>query len=62
MIRTPEVKMKQAQCEIDAALAKRARARKLCDEAEEELIIARIKMQEAEHEAAKKRQAGTAEQ
>ena len=51
MIRTPEVKMKQAQCEIDAALAKRARARKLWDEAEEELIIARIKMQEAEHEA-----------
>ena len=53
MIKTPDLKIKQAQCEIDAALAKRNRARKLWDEAEEELVMARIKMTEAEREAAK---------
>ena len=46
-MKIPEDKMKQAQCEIDAAMAKRYRARRLWDEAEEELIIARIKLEDA---------------
>ena len=45
-MRTIEDKAKQAQCEIDAAIAKRNRARQLWDEAEEELVIARIKLEE----------------
>lgn len=53
MIKTPDLKIKQVQREIDAALAKRNRARKLWEEAEEELVMARIKMTEAEREAAK---------
>ena len=46
-MRTPEDKVKQAQAEIDAALVKRARGSKLWAEAEEELIMAEIKMQDA---------------
>ena len=53
MIKTPDLKIKQAQCEIDTAIAKRNRARKLWEEADEELIMARIKLREAEREAAK---------
>ena len=46
-MKTPEDKVKQAQTEINAALAKRARGSKLWAEAEEELIMAEIKMQDA---------------
>lgn len=53
MLVTPENRVNQARCEIDAALAKRNHARKLWEEAEEEIIRARIKMEAAEREAAK---------
>lgn len=46
-MRTPADRIKQAQVEIDAALAKRSRARKLWDEAEEELAMANLKLQDA---------------
>lgn len=48
MSQTPHDRMRQAQCEMDRALAKRQLARKLWDEAEEELIEARYKMEVAE--------------
>ena len=53
-MRTPEDKVKQAQVSLDRAIAKRQQAQKLWAEAEEELIIAEIKMQDAlkaQHEA-----------
>lgn len=46
-MRTAEDKIRQAQAEMDAAMAKRYRARKLWAEAEEELVMARMKMQDA---------------
>lgn len=46
-MRTQEDKKLQAQAEMDAAMAKRFRARKLWAEAEEELVMARMKMQDA---------------
>lgn len=50
-MRTREDRIKQAQTEIDAALAKRSRAKKLWEEAEEELIMAQIKMGDAINES-----------
>ena len=47
MMMTIEDRKKQAQVQMDAAMAKRFRARKLWAEAEEELVMARIKMQDA---------------
>lgn len=46
-MKTAEDKKLQAQVQMDAAMAKRFRARKLWAEAEEELVMARIKMQDA---------------
>ena len=46
-MKTAEDKKLQAQTEMDAAIAKRFRAKKLWAEAEEELIMARMKMQDA---------------
>lgn len=57
-MKTPEDKVKQAQTEMDAALAKRNRAKKLWDEAEEELIVARIKMKDAQEEILKRNYQG----
>ena len=47
MMKTVEDRIKQAQVEMDAAMAKRMRARKLWAEADEELVMARMKMQDA---------------
>ena len=41
--------IRQAQCEIDAAIAKRTRAKKLFEEAEEEIIMARLKLEDAKN-------------
>lgn len=49
-MRTAEDKKKQAQAEINAAVAKRIRANRLLQEAEEDLIEARLKMEDAERE------------
>ena len=49
-MKTPDDRIKQAQAEINAAFAKRIRARKLWDEAETEIIEARIKMEDAVNE------------
>ena len=43
-MRTVEDRVKQAQAEIDAALAKRSRANQLWLDAEEELTMARLKL------------------
>ena len=43
-MRTQEDRLRQAQCEIDTALAKRNTAKRLLQEAEEELIMARLKI------------------
>lgn len=43
-MRTVEDRVKQAQAEIDAALAKRSRAKQLWLDAEEELTMARLKL------------------
>ena len=43
-MKTLDDRKKQAQCEIDAALAKRHRAWQMWQDAEEELIAARMKL------------------
>lgn len=54
-MRTIEDRKKQAQCEIDAALAKRHRAWQMWQDAEEELVMARMKLADLSDEELKKR-------
>lgn len=53
-MKTIEDRKKQAQCEIDAALAKRHRAWQLWQDAEEELIMARMKLADISDEESKR--------
>lgn len=46
-MKTKDDRIRQAQTEMDTALAKRARAKQMWEEAEEELIMAKIKMEDA---------------
>lgn len=50
-IKSPEDRIRQAQAEIDAALAKRNYGYKLLNEAEEEMAVARLKLSEAQKDA-----------
>ena len=43
-MRTTGDKLQQAQCEINAALAKRNRAYQMLQEAEEEIVMAQMKI------------------
>lgn len=52
-MKTRNDRIKQAQAEIDAALAKRRLARKLWEESDEELVMAQIKMGDAVNELQK---------
>ena len=49
-MKTPADRIKQAEVEINSAIAKRLRAQKLWQEADEELVIARLKMEDAINE------------
>ena len=50
-IQSPGDRIRQAQAEIDAALAKRNYGYKLLNEAEEEMSMARVKLTEAQRDA-----------
>lgn len=50
-ISSPGDRIRQAQAEIDAALAKRNYGYKLLNEAEEEMSMARLKLTEAQRDA-----------
>ncbi len=50
-IQSPGDRIRQAQAEIDAALAKRNYGYKLLNEAEEEMSMARLKLTEAQRDA-----------
>lgn len=54
-MKTLEDRKKQAQCEIDAALAKRHRAWQMWQDSEEELIQARIKLADISDEENKRK-------
>ena len=55
-MRAAEDKVKRAQVSMDNAIAKRNLAQKLWDEAEEEMLMAKLLMQDAQlEESAKKR-------
>ena len=51
---TIEDRMRQAQCEIDAALAKRHRAWQLWQDVEEELTMARMKLADISDQESRK--------
>ena len=53
-MKTTEDRKKQAQCEIDAAMAKRHRAWQMWQDAEEELTMARMKLADISDEENKK--------
>ncbi len=50
-IQSPGDRIRQAQAEIDAAMAKRHYGHKLLNEAEEEMSMARLKLTEAQRDA-----------
>lgn len=50
-ISSPGDRIRQAQAELDAALAKRNYGYKLLNEAEEEMSMARLKLTEAQRDA-----------
>lgn len=50
-IQSPGDRIRQAQAEIDAAMAKRNYGYKLLNEAEEEMSMARLKLAEAQRDA-----------
>lgn len=50
-ISSPGDRIRQAQAEIDAAMAKRNYGYKLLNEAEEEMSMARLKLTEAQRDA-----------
>ena len=50
-IQSPGDRIRQAQAEVDAALAKRNYGYKLLNEAEEEMSMARLKLTEAQRDA-----------
>lgn len=50
-IQSPGDRIRQAQAELDAALAKRNYGYKLLNEAEEEMSMARLKLTEAQRDA-----------
>lgn len=54
-MQTLEDRKKQAQCEIDAAMAKRHRAWQMWQDAEEELIEARMKLADLSDEEEKRK-------
>lgn len=54
-MRTLEDRKKQAQCEIDTALAKRHRAWQMWQDAEEELAVARLKLADISDEEGKRK-------
>jgi hypothetical protein len=54
-MRTIEDRKKQAQCEIDTALAKRHRAWQMWQNAEEELTEARMKLADISDEEGKRK-------
>lgn len=54
-MRTLEDRKKQAQCEIDAALAKRHKAWQMWQDAEEELTAARMKLADISDEEGKRK-------